>query len=55
MEKDWIFKTDEYICDLRTVGVLIRDGIRSWALCKPRKPMRTTYWNIAVSWRGNYE
>lgn len=24
--KDWIFKTDEYICDLRTVGVLVRDG-----------------------------
>ncbi len=22
MEKDWIFRTDEYICDLRTVGVL---------------------------------
>ena len=21
--KDWIFKTDEYICDLRTVGVLV--------------------------------
>ena len=26
MDKDWIFKADEYICDLRTVGVLIRDG-----------------------------
>lgn len=26
MDKDWIFKTHEYICDLRTVGVLIRDG-----------------------------
>ena len=26
MEKDWIFRTDEYICDLRTVGVLVRDG-----------------------------
>ena len=26
MEKDWIFKTDELICDLRTVGVLVRDG-----------------------------
>lgn len=25
MEKDWIFRTDEYICDLRTVGVLVRD------------------------------
>lgn len=24
--KDWIFKTDEYICDLRTVGILVRDG-----------------------------
>ena len=24
--KDWMFRTDEYICDLRTVGVLIRDG-----------------------------
>ena len=24
--KDWIIKTDEYICDLRTVGVLVRDG-----------------------------
>ena len=24
--KDWIFRTDEYICDLRTVGVLVRDG-----------------------------
>ena len=23
--KDWIFRTDEYICDLRTVGVLVRD------------------------------
>ena len=26
MDKDWIFRTDEYICDLRTVGVLVRDG-----------------------------
>jgi len=26
MDKDWLFKTDEYICDLRTVGVLVRDG-----------------------------
>lgn len=26
MERDWIFKTEEYICDLRTVGVLVRDG-----------------------------
>ena len=25
MNKDWIFKTDEYICDLRTVGVCIRN------------------------------
>ena len=26
MNKDWLFKTDEYICDLRAVGVLVRDG-----------------------------
>ena len=26
MEKDWIFATDEYICDLRTVSVLIKDN-----------------------------
>ena len=26
MNKDWLFTADEYICDLRTVGVLIRDG-----------------------------
>lgn len=25
MEKDWLFTTDEYICDLRTVGVLVKD------------------------------
>ena len=24
--KDWIFRTDEYICDLRTAGVLVRNG-----------------------------
>ena len=24
--KDWLFKTEDYICDLRTVGVLVRDG-----------------------------
>lgn len=24
--KDWLFATEEYICDLRTVGLLIRDG-----------------------------
>ena len=24
MDKDWLFATQEYICDLRTVGVLIR-------------------------------
>ena len=24
MEKDWLFATDEYICDLRTVAVLIK-------------------------------
>ena len=26
MDKDWFFKTDEYICDLRAVGVLVHDG-----------------------------
>ena len=26
MSRDWFFKTSEYICDLRTVGVLVRDG-----------------------------
>ena len=26
MAKDWLFKTDEYICDLRVVGVLVHDG-----------------------------
>lgn len=26
MDRDWFFRTDEYICDLRTVGVLIRNG-----------------------------
>ena len=26
MEKDWYFVTDSNICDVRTVGVLIRDG-----------------------------
>ena len=26
MEKDWIFSSEEYICDVRTVGVLVRDG-----------------------------
>lgn len=26
MDSDWFFRTDEYICDLRTVGVLIRNG-----------------------------
>ena len=25
-EKDWIFSSDEYICDLRTVAVLVQDG-----------------------------
>ena len=24
--QDWIFRTGGYICDLRTVGVLVRDG-----------------------------
>lgn len=26
MEKDWLFVVDNNICDIRTVGVLIRDG-----------------------------
>lgn len=26
MEKDWLFTTDDYICDLRTVAVLIKDN-----------------------------
>lgn len=26
MEKDWLFATDEYICDLRTVAVLVEDN-----------------------------
>lgn len=26
MEKDWIFMNDDYICDLRVVGVQIRDN-----------------------------
>lgn len=26
MERDWMFAADGYICDVRTVGVLIRDG-----------------------------
>ena len=25
-QKDWLFSTEEYICDLRTVGVLLKDG-----------------------------
>ena len=25
VEKDWLFATDEYICELRTVAVLIKD------------------------------
>lgn len=25
-EKDWLFSAEEYICDLRTVGVLLKDG-----------------------------
>ena len=25
MDKDWLFDADEYICDLRTVAVLIKD------------------------------
>lgn len=26
MNKDWLFSTDEYICDLRTVAVLVKDN-----------------------------
>lgn len=26
MEKDWLFTSDEYICDLRTVAVLVKDN-----------------------------
>ncbi len=26
LEKDWLFSADNYICDLRTVGVLAKDG-----------------------------
>jgi len=26
MEKDWLFTVDNCICDVRTVGVLVRDG-----------------------------
>lgn len=26
MDKDWLFKADDYICDVRTVGLLINDG-----------------------------
>ena len=26
MNKDWLFSTDEYICDLRTVAVLVRNN-----------------------------
>ncbi|MGM9664278.1 MAG: NUDIX hydrolase [Eubacteriales bacterium] len=26
MNRDWLFSTDEYICDLRTVAVLIKDN-----------------------------
>ena len=26
MNRDWLFRTETYICDLRTVGVLVRDG-----------------------------
>lgn len=25
-EKDWIFSSDKFVCDLRTVGVLIKDN-----------------------------
>lgn len=26
MGKDWLFTTDEYICDLRTTAVLVKDS-----------------------------
>ena len=26
MEKDWLFSTDEYICELRTVAVLAKEN-----------------------------
>ena len=26
MKKDWLFSSDEYICDLRTVAVLVKDN-----------------------------
>ena len=26
MEKDWLFSTDEYICELRTVAVLVKEN-----------------------------
>ena len=26
MEKDWLFAAEDYICDLRTVAVLVKDG-----------------------------
>ena len=26
MEKDWLFSAEDYICDVRTAGVLVRDG-----------------------------
>ena len=30
IEKDWLFSSDEYICDLRTVGVLVKNN-RVWS------------------------
>lgn len=26
LEKDWLFSSENYICDVRTVGVLIKDN-----------------------------
>jgi len=26
MNQDWLFKTNEYLCELRTAGVLVRNG-----------------------------
>lgn len=26
IDKDWLFTSSDYICDLRTVAVLVKDG-----------------------------
>ena len=33
IEKDWLFSSDEYICDLRTVGVLVKNN---WVLVRDK-------------------